>query len=359
MQPHSIFRLIFVGRMLSLFSLPTILRSIRAAALLFLLILSWEALLPVERANAQIITDTLSCGVRPTIDLGAVLAGGNLLDSLYLFNSDDKDSVFHIQFTARSGFSTNIINPLRLRFGTLDYATTITFSDTTIGFHSDSIIFTDTSGCSVTFPLSAEIVTPDTNNSYVPLKHTLDDIIAFKTNVPGDTLDFQFQNNFDSNLFIDRLALRSGTNFKIISTSVSFPDTLRSDSVFDLKLAFTATKPGFYSDFIGAPNDPILPIAIQGLLQPSDVVQMQPTGSIYFSIFPNPSPGELTIHPQNISKAHVTISDVLGRVVIQSDFSSDWIWNSNVSDGTYFVTIAASTIDGFQLHEIHRIVVLH
>ncbi len=130
--------------------------------------------------------------------------------------------------------------------------------------------------------------------------------------------------------------------------------------LFTLKLAFNASKPGFYTDFITMPNEPILPLSVQGLLEPKDAVETQPVGTIYFYLYPNPSPGLLTIHTENITTAHVIITDVLGRTEQQTDFAGDWIWDgASVSDGTYFANITATTASGFQVHEIRRIVILH
>jgi Secretion system C-terminal sorting domain len=314
------------------------------------------------RTNAQTIKDSLECGFKRTINLGSVLAGGTLTDSLVLYNSDSssKDSQFTISSSTDSGFSW-IKNNISIRQDSIGYTTTISFSHSTLGFDTASLIFSaDSTSCQTTFQLIAQVVGPDTDGAIVELDKSSKDIIAFKSDTSNETLQIQFQNNFGVSLPIDTLVLQNDTAFSIVSSSIKFPDTLPAGASFTLKLAFIARKPGFYTDDVIMPGHSILPLSVQGILQPKDAVEIQPLGTIYFYLYPNPSPGLLTIHTENINTAHVTITDVLGRVEQQTDFTGDWIWDgTSVIDGTYFANITATTSSGFQVHEIRRIVILH
>ncbi len=310
--------------------------------------------------------DTLRCGRRVTIDLGSVLAGGTLTDSLSLVNLDSAmDTVFNIKSPTDSGFSWTKTNNIHILQGPFEYATTISFSppDSELGTASTPIVFEPTmdSSCQTTFEVSTTTVGPSANNSTVPLDNNPDNIIAFKTNTPGDTIQLQLQNKLETTLPVESLSLQNDTAFQIISSSITFPDTLPVGGFFLLKLAFVASKPGFYTDFITMPGEPIIPLSVQGLLEPKDAVETQPTGSICFMLYPNPSQGLVTIHTENITQAHVTITDVLGRTLTETSFTGDWQWDRSGSNGiapsgTYFVIITGTGSNGEPVHEVKRVV---
>jgi hypothetical protein len=321
------------------------------------------AILHNDTLKAQTITDTLSCGRISNIDLGAVVTGGTLSESLDLFDSSRTDSVFTIISNANSGFSWTIdsagiaIQPLHI--GT---ATIISFSaDSVAQVDSDELIFQSkqNDSCITTFTLTAEVIGPTGNNSVLPLSHTSHTIIAFKTNTPGDTLDLKLQNNLGSSLTLDSVNLQKGTAFTIVSSSL--PATIPEDSSFKLKLAFTASKAGFYTDFVRMPNHSILPLSVQGLLLPNDAVQTRPPATSYFSLYPNPSYGQVTIHSENITQTQVTITDVLGRTLTEASFTGDWQWdraegNGIARSGTYFIVVTGIGSNGEPVHEVQRLV---
>jgi hypothetical protein len=275
------------------------------------------------------------------------------------------DTVFNIQFSTDSGFSCTNPNNIHILQNSTRFATTISFSppDSELETVSTSFVFEPTadSSCQTTFDVFAKVVGPDTNNSIIPLDHGPDDIIAFKSDTSDETLDLQFQNNDSVSISIDTLELQNDTAFRIVSSSIKFPATLSSGSSFNLKLSFIASSPGFHSDFIGAPDHSILPLSVQGLLIPKDDVETQPTGSIYFMLYPNPSNGPVTIHTQNISQTHLTISDVLGRTLTETSFTGDWQWDRSGSNGiapsgTYFVIVSGIGSNGEPVHEVKRVV---
>ncbi|MFI5200983.1 MAG: T9SS type A sorting domain-containing protein [Candidatus Kapaibacterium sp.] len=323
------------------------------------------AIFSASDASAQ-RTNTLSCGSNGTIDLGAVLAGQTLHDSLFLQNSDSaKDSVFTITSSPTSGFSWSPSSSIHLVSGDSAYVTTIVFSDSSIGAtDSTSIVFQPVadSACVTTFELLAHSVGPDTNNSIVPLNHTSGNIIAFKSDTSGQSLHIRLQNNFNGSITIDSLELSSDTAFRIDSISVIFPVTLKHDSSFTIKLSFIASNPGFYSDYISMPGQSILPLSVQGLLKPKDAVQIEPSAITYIRLYPNPSQGAVSIQTENLTKAQVTITDVLGRIEREASFHGDWQWDRETEGGgiapagTYFIIVTGTDANGKGVHQVERIV---
>ncbi|HET6400126.1 MAG TPA: T9SS type A sorting domain-containing protein [Candidatus Kapabacteria bacterium] len=317
------------------------------------------ALIPATAAKAQAITDTLNCGQRSRIDLGAVVTGGTLKDSLFLFSTDTSTN-FKIVPLSSAGFSSTDTSAF-LPLGQRRYATTIEFSQSTPGFDSVNLIIESRSfPCQDTFNVIAEAVGPDTDNAVIPLIHTSHDIIAFKSDTT-ETLHIQLLNNGPTITF-DTLKLDSATAFRIDLSSITFPYTLDSGSFFPLKLSFIATNPGFYTDFISAPNHPIIPLSIQGLLQPKDAVQHEPPVTTYLRLYPNPSQGAVWVHAENITKAQATITDVLGRIEREASFRGDWQWDRETDGGgiapagTYFLVVTGTDANGKAVHEVERIV---
>lgn len=321
--------------------------------------------LPWQSAFAQTITDTFYCGHTSHIDLGSVLTGATLQDSLFLVDDEgSSDSVVFITFPSGDFLLTNH-NIFGLDSSRPVLATVIQFSRSTLGVESDSIVLESRGNtlCRSTYYLTAEAVGPDTNNSIIPLNHTSHDIIGFKkSDSSSETLHIRFENNFDSSITIDSLRLQNGTAFRIDSSSVSYPHTLLRDSSVTLALSFIANSPGFYTDFVIMPGRPILPFSVQGLLLPNLQVQSHSNTSTYVWIYPNPSQGPVTVHTQNLTRANVIISDVLGRTLAKASFIGDWQWmpktnNTASTPSTYFVTVSGQNADGVQVHEVRRIVI--
>ncbi len=317
-------------------------------------------------AAAQTVSDTFSCNFSSTIDLGAVLAGGTLQDSMFILDKDTNnatDTVGFIKFPIGNISLSDTSSPLYLFASQKKYITTIIFSSASVGTINDSIVLQSTKGCQSTYHILAEAVGPDTDNSIVPLDHSSHDIIAFKkSDSTTKTLHIQFENNFDSSITIDTLTLQKDSAFHIDSSSVTFPATIPAGHSFTLTLSFIASTSGFYTDFIGRPGRPILPFSVQGLLLPNQAVQTPQGATIHVSIYPNPSHGLVTIHTDGLSQEQVTLTDVLGRVVGKAAFSGEWQWNGQwnagpAASGTYFVLVTGRDASGKPAHVVLRIVI--
>jgi hypothetical protein len=315
---------------------------------------------PQGPAMAQTITDTFSCSHVSTIDLGSVLVGGSIHDSLFLFDSNTVKPRDTINFTIFPNGTVSLedTNPFFLSSLQQTYATTILFSPTAPGSISDSIVLESLrdASCRTTYRITAEGVGPTADNAIIPLHHTSHDIIAFKSDT---VLHIQLHNNGAAITF-DTLKLDTGTAFRLDLSAVTFPYTLASGSSFPLTLSFIASTPGFYTDFISAPDEPILPISVQGLLNPNDEVQT-PGKSTYIWLYPNPSQSMVTIRTQGLSGTHAIITDVLGRVVQQADFTGDWQWDRQndgamVPAGIYFLLVTGKEMNGKAVHQVARIV---
>jgi hypothetical protein len=359
---------IFVRAMQSLYSeRMTIARFCQTVAHLALAFAVIIAIFPATNAFAQRIPDTLTCGGKFPVDLGTVLAGGTLLDTLFLFNAEaSRDSVFKIKTLSDNEIRWTDSTGIHVPSGSETDFTMITFTPLAkSGKETKPIVIqpiADSDSCQTTFDMTVEIVGPDTNNALLLLNNTAHDIIAFTSKKPNDSLFIRLQNNFSHSITLDTLYFERGSAFTIDSSSVNLHDPLDSGAIFTIKLRFTANSPGFYTDFIRSPDEPILPISVQGLLLPDDAVEARPTGSGYFSIYPNPSHGEVNIHMQNISKAHLTITDVLGRTFSEASITGDWQWDRRSESGmtapagTYFIVLSGTDRNGASVQEVERVV---
>ena len=328
-------------------------------------VLTVAVVLSSSPAHAQTVVDTFDCTRISTIDLGAILSGVTIQDTLYLVDRDTSNTSDTVRFVSipSGNFSLSDTSQAILLSNQRPFVTTILFSRPTPGTSTDSVVLATTrGGCEATYHIIAEAVAPDTNNSIVPLKHTSHNIIAFKkSDSSRETLQLHFKNNFDSSITIDSLTLQNGSAFRIDSSSVDFPATIAADSSFKVSVSFTARTAGFYTDFIGMPGRPIIPLSIQGLFQPNQGFQSFSNSiSTYVWVYPNPSQGLVTIHTESLSHASVSITDVLGRPITkQQSFADDWMWNPTSQEGgTYFVAVSGTTVDGLHIHEIHRIEIL-
>ena len=309
-------------------------------------------------------TVTFSCGGSDTVDLGAVLAGGTMSDTLYINNADTA-SLFIIRSLPSNGFSWKPSVLISVPHDSTRLATTITFSADTLPRNSTLLTLApmsaDSTVCQADFLVSASVVGPDTNNYTLPLVHNSQRIIGFKSDTTGQTLNIQFENDSDASITLDTLTLQHNTAFRIDSSSVTFPATIPAGGTLDLKLAFIASKPGFYTDYFRSPDQPILPFSVQGLLLPNQAVQTRQVG-IFTSIYPNPSPGSVTIRSNGLRNSHIIITDILGRVVVSTGFAGEWIWNgtgsgSGVATGTYFVLVSGRDPAGRPVHEMGRLII--
>ncbi len=356
---------IFVGAIFILQSEQMTLARIRQTVLRFALTFTgFMAILPAISAHAQKVPNTLSCGSKFSIDLGTVLAGGTLRDTLFLFNQDsDRDSIFEIKTLPDTNFSWTDPSSIHILLDSTRDWTTISFTSSKIGLAAKTIVIeptADTDSCQTTCDIIATVVGPDTDGAIVQLDSGSKDIIAFKSDTSNQTLQIQLQNNYGHSIFTKTLQIQDTTAFSIDKSSI-IPDSLADRAIFTLKLRFTAKSLGFYTDFIRSPDEPILPISIQGLLLHNDAVKTQPITPVYFVLYPNPSNGPVTIHTKNISQAHVGITDVLGRTLTEASFTGDWQWdrtgtNGIAPSGTYFVIVSGIGMNGEPVHEIKRVV---
>ncbi|HZK75275.1 MAG TPA: T9SS type A sorting domain-containing protein, partial [Candidatus Kapabacteria bacterium] len=168
-------------------------------------------------------------------------------------------------------------------------------------------------------------------------------------------------NNSDSAIKIDSLHIAQTNAFSFTSPP-KFNFSVAAGDSFVIGLSYQRSSQGSDNGYlaISRPNEPILQdVILQGVRTSGDAVQLQPAASTYFRLYPNPSSGRVTIHSESIAVAHVTITDVLGRVEQQGDFSGDWSWDGGSSnDGTCFVNITATTTDGFHVHEMRRLMMI-
>jgi hypothetical protein len=339
-------------------TINSLLASLRKHSFLFFLALTLNFLFAWS-GKAQSFTDTLKCKNAITVDIGGVLIGDTVMDSISLINRiSSTDTTWNVSQNETA--SLKLSDTLGHADSGKKWNTFIVFTpkDTSSITVPISLVPTDDPGCASNINLTAHGIGPTKDSSTFSLQDTSEDVIAFQTNNNSDAGTFFFINNSDTAIEIDSIKISQTKAFSITS-SPTLPLHLLSQASFPLGIAYQRTSQG--SDnaelVIGVPNEPILPIALQGVRTGNDVVQTQPSGSIYFMLYPNPSYGPVTIHTENITQAHATITDVLGRTITEESFNGDWVWDGEQS-GTYFVNITATMTDGTSLHEVRRVVMM-
>jgi hypothetical protein len=332
--------------------------TLRPFVLLFFLSFSF---LHSDAGHAQLATYTLKCGTPITIDFGQVLIGDSV-EYPITFTNKLSNNVTSWSITGGSPYFSFLDTAGNAQSDSSWSTSIIVKADTSGAFSAQYKLDAKSDTCSLVITLRATGIGPTKDSSTFTLQDTSKDVIAFQTNNNSDSGTFYFKNNSDTAIEIDSIYVTQSNAFSITSHPL-FHYSLPGRDSFPLGIAYQRSSQGYDNGqlqfAIGMPDEPILPIALQGVRTGNDAVQTQPIGTIYFLIYPNPSYGSVTIHTENIASAHVTITDVLGREVQKADFTGDWVWNgSNNESGTYFVSITATTADGIPVCEERRVVVM-
>ncbi|HEY3876891.1 MAG TPA: T9SS type A sorting domain-containing protein [Candidatus Kapabacteria bacterium] len=341
MLRNKFFRLLRTTRLFSIFTATTVI---------------W--LLANDASRAQSVSITLTCDTTISISLPPVLIGDTVQDTLNVMNAlGSLDTGWLLQSSSQrillsqSHFKIALDSTLRL---------ILTLISDTVGPIQCSLSFavTNDSTCSPRIEATFQGIAPSANGATFSLQNTSDESIAVQSTTDSTTRTFYFRNDSSDTLTLDTIFIAQAPSFSIDSHA-QFPLSISAHDSFPLSITFHQDTSGSENGFVIAPihstiTDEI--ISLQGLRVANAVVQTQPISSTYISVYPNPSQGMVTIHTEGLAQAHATITDVLGRTVEQSNFSGDLIWNG-AHNGTYFVNITATTLDGFQIHEVHRMVV--
>jgi hypothetical protein len=326
----------------------------------FLLVLCFTLLF--GRTGYAQQTATMTCGQIDSINFGQLLEGDSVVFGLTLINhrTDQSWNVLSgissiFKDTASSG-STLLDSSWKT--GVLLNARTL--SDT----GSIEALDTITDSCNTPLLFEAYIIGPTADNGTFPLQSSSPEVIAIQSNSNSTSRLFYFKNESSSLDTIDSVYI-SGTTAFSIDSPYTFPIILNPESSFPVGLSYSRSSQGSDNGelfVVSVPDEPILQdVALQGVRTGNDAVETQPLGTIYFYLFPNPSNGLVTIHIENINAAHVTITDVLGRVEQQADFTGDWIWDraegtGYVPAGTYFIVVTGIGLNGEMVHEVQRLV---
>ena len=321
-------------------------------------------LLFADTVSAQITTESLKCNndtIR--INFGNVLIGDTVADSINFINN------------LGSGILSWTLHNNSARLFFLDTsASNIQDSDSwrsvaicnpvTSGLISGQTTVNDTDpSCIPIILLTANGIGPTKNDSTFSLQDTSKNVIAFQSNSDSDTLQLNFQNNSDSTIVISSILIENTNAFSFTSTP-KINDSVGPKQSLQIGISFDRTSQGSDNGdlVITMPDHPILQdVALQGIRIGNDAVQTSPLGTIYFYLYPNPSNGPVTIHTENITQAHLTITDVLGRTLTEASFIGDWQWdrsgdNGIAPSGTYFIVVTGIGTNGEPVHQVGRIV---
>jgi hypothetical protein len=311
---------------------------------------------------------TLNCGQTDTINFGQILKGDSVEFPLALINNLSKTdtawsvagglSYFKIPGPSNGGASfdsswlTNVIlNADTLGMGPV--TTTITITPTPV----------DSACPAVHLLLQVEVIDSTADSTTFSLQNTSPQVIAIQSNSNSTSRLFYFKNNSTAPDTIESVQI-TGTKAFSIDTAPPKNFVLAPKDSFLVRLTYNRSSQGFDNGdlVIGMPDNPILlEVALQGVRTGNDAVQIQPTSSTYFTLYPNPSFGAVTIHSQNITHAHLTITDVLGRTLTETSFTGDWLWdrsgaNGIAPSGTYFIIVTGIGNNGESVHEVKRVV---
>jgi hypothetical protein len=221
----------------------------------------------------------------------------------------------------------------------------------------------DADSCSTQLFLESIVIDSTADSTTFSLQDISPEVIAIQSNTDNTSRLFYFKNNSDSTVTMDSIRIIGTKAFSLDSNSLKTLTVARQDS-FPVHLIYNRSSKGSDNGslYIWMPNEPILPaIALQGVRTGNDAVQTQPTSSTYFSLYPNPSYGSVTIHTENIAHTNVTITDVLGRTVKSASIAGDWQWdrlekNGVAPAGTYFIIVTGTGNNGEAVHEVQRVV---
>src|ERR1700733_9573318 len=311
-----------------------------------------------DAGRAQIFTGTMKCSDTITIDIGNVLIGDNVTDTISLTNGFSiHDSSWKV---TQDDTMLRILDSVGLADSTYNWKTFIICNPKGAGSIISAINISPVNDASCLFViiLKANGIGPTKDSSTFSLQDTSKNVIAFQTNIDSVTGHFIFTNDSSASIEINNIYVLTDAAFSITPhPAPSF--TLVPGASFTLDINYKPTSIGSDNGYlvISMPTDPILlEVALQGVRTGSDAVQTQQSGTIYFVVYPNPSNGQVTIHTENIAQTHVTITDVLGRTLTEESFNGDWVWSGDKS-GTYYVNISATKTDGSYLHEVKRVVI--
>jgi hypothetical protein len=314
--------------------------------------------------RAQNLSFTLSPNNSSVIQLPSLLAGAGIVeDTILLYSTVSIDTVsITINSDSTIGLLTDtfIIDTTKL----YPYPFIITFAPKSIETDSATLFF-NFNGHAATLKLTAQGIDTTTDSSTLALSNTANETIAMEYQKDSAVIHVFIKNDFSTEDTISSVTLADPTFFHVLNPPTTLISLPSKDS-FEVTLSFNASGSSthFLKDalYISKPNHPIAPaIALQGLYVPNAAVQTGSQGSVYFFLYPNPTIGLLTIHTDNISSAHATITDVLGRTIQQADFTGDWQWdrassNGIAPSGTYFVIVSGIGSNGEPVHEVKRVV---
>jgi hypothetical protein len=305
---------------------------------------------------------TLNCGKPDTINFGQILKGDSEEFPLTLVNKlGQADTLWSISgglsyfrltdsqasVTLGDSLKTNVIlSALKLNSKPLS---------TTIKIDADS--------CSTQLFLQAEVIDSTADSTTFSLQNTSPEVIAIQSATDNTTRLFYLKNNSFSTITIDSIRI-NGTKAFILDSNSLKSLTLAPQDSFQVHITYNRSLQGFDNGYlvVSKPDNPILlELALQGVRTANDAVQIQPVVSTYFSLYPNPSYGSVTIYTENMTHANVTITDVLGRTVKTAPISGDWLWDRSGTNGaapaeTYFIIVTGIGSNGEAVHEVQRVV---
>lgn len=329
----------------------------------FVFLLALSSVLAFARlGQAQTFTGTLGCGKTDTIDIGPVLTLDTVDYPVSLINKFVSDASWTLSHPS-SNF--RIVEDSGRALQDSAWSAHILFGPgTTLG----SISTADTvhaSSCDAYLFLRAQVIGPTGDSTTFSIQTPSPQVIAFKTSNATDTGLFYFKNDTSASIVIDSIKITQTSAFAITSAP-SLPYTLHSQDSFAIGLSYRRTSQGSDNGdlLVSMPNHPIAPfeVALQGVRVANDAVQPQPAASMSLWLYPNPAQGPVTIHTENLTNAHVTITDVLGRAEREASFQGDWQWDrqteggSFAPSGTYFLVVTGMDRNGKAVQQVERFV---
>jgi hypothetical protein len=316
---------------------------------------------------AQTFRVPMHCNEANQVDIGAVLVGDTLVDTLVLVNElENGDSAWTVEEETSEVFLSPA--PPKLRFGD-SIRTFIRYAPRFLEKLTLPIrLVADSSFCETYIIVTASGVGPTPNGSTLPLQHTSSDIIAIESNSDTAHRQFYLRNDSTTSIILDTMYV-AGTSAFTIESRPSFPDTIPPLASIKVGIKFGRNSVGSDNGLlVSVPNHTTITDAIRMSLQGLRVEHLSsaergPRSPEYISLYPNPSHGPISVHTEGLAHTQIEVVDILGISQREDRFEGNWMWDGLTSSehrimpGAYFVIVSGMNEQHELVREVRSLIV--
>jgi len=307
----------------------------------------------------------MHCNEATQVDIGAVLVGDTLVDTVILVNQlENQDSTWSVVGETSEVFLGSM--PSALRSGD-SVRILIRFAPHVRERITTPIrLVSDSSFCETFLILTGSGVGPTPDGTTILLQHTSDDILAIESSSDITHRQFYLRNDSTGPFILDTIYV-DGTSAFTLDSLPSFPDTIPPLASIRLKVTFRKSSLGSENGYLisrpgHTPITDAIKISLQGLRVAFGGIYLGREGSSHVQLYPNPTHGSVRMHSERLRQVHSKVVNMLGLDVWQETHSAEWIWNGLSSDGqkilpgTYFVIISGISNEGEVVREVRPLI---